>query len=267
MSVRQDAEGRRLVSLEVEVPGTPEQVWQAMATGPGVSAWFVPTQIEERVGGTLHFAMGPGMESAGTVTEWSPPHRFAYEERDWATHAPPLATEVTIEARAGGTCTVRMVHSLFASGDDWDDQLESFEAGWPGFFEVLRLYVRHHAGRPSAIVQASATITGTVEDGWTALHRALGFDDEPTEGSAVEMSEAGPALHGVVAATRAGRERACIVRVTDPQPGTASFGAFAWDDKVMLSLSLYFYGPHAEAAAADAQPQWQAWMDAVAQQI
>ncbi len=41
-------------------------------------------------------------------------------------------------ARSGSTCLVRMVHSLFASGDDWDDQLEGFEGGWPSLFEILR---------------------------------------------------------------------------------------------------------------------------------
>jgi hypothetical protein len=43
MSVKIDPSGRRSVQVEVEVPGTPEQVWQAIATGPGVSSWFVPT--------------------------------------------------------------------------------------------------------------------------------------------------------------------------------------------------------------------------------
>ena len=44
MSVKKDAFGRRSVTVEVEVPGTPEEVWQAIATGPGVSSWFVPTE-------------------------------------------------------------------------------------------------------------------------------------------------------------------------------------------------------------------------------
>ena len=39
MSVKKEANGRRSVQVEVEVPGTPEQVWQAIATGPGVGAW------------------------------------------------------------------------------------------------------------------------------------------------------------------------------------------------------------------------------------
>ena len=44
MPVKKDSSGRRYVQAEVEVPGTPEQVWQAIATGPGISSWFVPTE-------------------------------------------------------------------------------------------------------------------------------------------------------------------------------------------------------------------------------
>jgi len=44
-----------------------------------------------------------------------------------------------------------MVHSLFASTDDWDDQMEGFEDGWPSFFEVLRLYLSHFAGMEAAV--------------------------------------------------------------------------------------------------------------------
>ena len=46
MPVKVDASGRRSVQAEAEVPGTPEEVWQAIATGPGISSWFVPTEIQ-----------------------------------------------------------------------------------------------------------------------------------------------------------------------------------------------------------------------------
>ena len=48
MSVKKEASGRRSIQVEVEVPGTPEEVWQAIATGPGISSWFVPTEFEEQ---------------------------------------------------------------------------------------------------------------------------------------------------------------------------------------------------------------------------
>ena len=129
MSIKKDASGRRLVELELEVPGTPEQVWQAIATGAGISSWFVPTKVEPHLGGAVNFQLGEGIESIGRVTAWEPPRRFAYEERDWLPNAPPLASEFTIESRAGGTCAMRLVHSLFASNDEWDDQLERIESG------------------------------------------------------------------------------------------------------------------------------------------
>src|SRR4051794_38416305 len=47
MSVKKEPSGRRSIQVEVEVPGSPEEVWQAIATGPGVSSWFVPTEMEE----------------------------------------------------------------------------------------------------------------------------------------------------------------------------------------------------------------------------
>ena len=51
MSIKKESSGRRSVQVEVEVPGTPEEVWKAISTGPGISAWFVPTKVEERLGG------------------------------------------------------------------------------------------------------------------------------------------------------------------------------------------------------------------------
>jgi uncharacterized protein YndB with AHSA1/START domain len=86
MSVKKEPSGRRSIQVEVEVPGTPEEVWQAIATGPGISAWFVPTEFEERdgkpVAAKLNF--GPGMESRSVVTAWDPPRMIAREADGWA---------------------------------------------------------------------------------------------------------------------------------------------------------------------------------------
>src|SRR5680860_1811470 len=90
----------RVVIEEVEVSASPEAVWRAIATGPGIEAWFVPAEVDEREGGTIVTHHGPFGDSTGTVTVWDPPRRFVYEERDWnpdapdAQDAPPWATEV-----------------------------------------------------------------------------------------------------------------------------------------------------------------------------
>src|SRR5262245_40548042 len=177
MSVKKEASGRRSVQVQVEVPGTPEEVWQAIATGPGVSAWFVPTEIVEQDGKPVAVKsnFGPGMESTATVTSWDPPRKFAAESPGWTPDMPTMATEWSVEARAGGVCVVRVVHSLFASTDDWDNQLEGTEFGWPGFFRILRLYLAHFRGQRSAIMQWNAMPAGTAEDAWATLTAALGL--------------------------------------------------------------------------------------------
>ena len=176
MPLKRDASGRRSVQVEVEVPGTPEEVWQAIATGPGVSSWFVPTEVEERDGKpvAVRSNFGPGMESLATVTEWDPPRRFAAKSGDLGPNAPPVATEWIVEARAGGTCVVRVVHSLFASSDDWDNQLESIESGWPAFFRILRLYLTHFRGQRCSTFQLMGVAPEPLSKAWDALTGALG---------------------------------------------------------------------------------------------
>ena len=130
MSVKKEASGRRSIQVEVEVPGTPEEVWKAIATGSGISSWFVPTEFEERDGKPVAITMdfGPGMTARSAVTVWDPPRMFAAQGEGWG-GSPPIATEWTVEARAGGVCFVRVVNSLFASTDDWANQHEGTEHG------------------------------------------------------------------------------------------------------------------------------------------
>src|SRR3712207_1069198 len=95
--------------LELEVPGTPDQVWRAIATAEGISSWMMPTELDARPGGALTFHMGPDVDSHGRVTAFEPARRLTYEE-DWATlvgqagaDVTPLVTEFVVEARSGGT--------------------------------------------------------------------------------------------------------------------------------------------------------------------
>src|SRR6058998_3263629 len=112
MSVRKEPSGRRSVQVEVEVPGTPEEVWQAIATGPGISSWFVPAEFEEQDGKPVAIKLnfGPGMVSRSPITKWDPPRMFAADSAGWMPGSPNIADEWSVEARAGGVCVVRIVH-------------------------------------------------------------------------------------------------------------------------------------------------------------
>ena len=253
-------DSRRTVAVEVEVPGTPEQVWDTIATGPGISAWFVPTDVEPREGGAIAFHMDPGVDAPAIVTGWDPPRRFAYEERGWAANAPPLATEITVHAR-GGVCTVRLVHSLFTSSDAWDDQLESFETGWPGLFQVLRLYLRDFAGQPCATIRVTSPAAASETEAWQSLRVALGIDG----GSRHLRPGAGaPPLAGTIQDSAIVTPHVVLARLERPAPGVGLFGIYSWNDRIIMSMTLYLYGEGTGRIAARDEAGWRAWASSLA---
>lgn len=256
MSVRKEESGRRSVAVEVEVPGTPEEVWQAIATGPGVSSWFVPTEIRDDGAVISHF--GPGMDAVATRTAWEPPRRFAAES-EMGPGAPKLATEWVVEARSGGTCVVRVVHSLFAATDDWDNQLESVEGGWPAFFQILRLYLTHFRGEPSSAFQLMAMAAGPASSAWQALAGRLGLDGL-APGDRVESAEGAPPLAGQVVGVGNSDHPGVLLRLDAPAPGAAHLFAMGMGKQTVVSIRLYLYGPSAAEAALAQEPRWQAWL-------
>jgi uncharacterized protein YndB with AHSA1/START domain len=260
MSVKKEANGRRSVQVEFEVPGTPEEVWQALATGPGISSWFVPTEIEERDGKpvAVKYNFGPGVEPRAVVTTWDPPRIFAGEADGWSPGAPPIATEFRIEACRGGTCIVRIVHSHFASTDDWDNQLEGAKGGWAGFLNILRLYLKYFSGQRSAIMQVTAPVTGPDAESWEALTSALGV-----KGVSVGQRWTTPAgvspLSGVVELVTENPYDA-LLRLDKPGPGIAALGAVTYPGgQSMVAMNIYMYGDQAAATVARETPVWQAW--------
>ncbi len=260
MPIKKDSTGKRWVEMEFIAPGTPEQVWQAMATGPGNAAWFTKASIEERVGGAVRFDFGPDGGSAGEVTAWEPPHRFGYVEREWSKGAPPVATEITITSRSGDRCVVRMVHSLFSSSDDWDDQMEGFENGWPGFFEVLRVYLAHFAGKKAASFMALTSVEGDPLGMWTRLTEKLALAG--ADAGERRTSAAGPeSLSGVVERIHQdARQRYVLMRLEAPSPGVAVAGVYDLGPKVMASLTMFVYGDDAERTAAASEARWRPWL-------
>lgn len=260
MSVNKEPSGRRSIQIEVEVPGTPEQVWQAIATGPGISSWFVPATFEESNGKPVAMTLdfGPGMDSHGVVTAWDAPRVFTHESPGWFPGSPPIATEWSIEARTGGFCLVRVVQSLFASTDDWDEQLIGSEEGWPGIMRILKMYLAHFRGQRSAIMQVIVPAAGTTADAWATLTAALGL-----EGARVAqewIAPAGvPALGGVVKNVDEDPV-GVLLRLDKPCPGIAALFTMEFGNAVMAALTVYFYGDTAIETVAHEKPIWQAWM-------
>jgi uncharacterized protein YndB with AHSA1/START domain len=261
MPVKFDESGRRYVEAEVEVPGTPEDVWQAIATGPGITSWFVPTEVEEREGGTTTSNFGPGMVSSAKITRWDPPHRFAADSLDdMGPDFPPTATEWIVEAQSGGTCVVRVVHRWFASTDDWDEQFEGHTYGWLSFFRVLRLYLSHFRGQHGTPIQLMGIAPEPKEEAWDALTRPLGLAGA-TVGQRVRTGNGEPPLRGVVEwAGQPAWPEELLIRLDEPAPGIAHLVPHPMGGQVYLTLRFYLFGTGQEAVNRTSQ-QWQTWLN------
>jgi uncharacterized protein YndB with AHSA1/START domain len=242
----------RPIDLSVEVPGTPEEVWEAIATGPGISIWFVPTELEPRIGGAVRMFHGDALEEeTGEVTAWDPPHRFAFES-EYMDRS--LALELHVEARSGGTCVVRLVNSGFGDGADWEHLRESSATGWQMCLRVLELYLTHFAGQPSARIQTLGQADGPGV--WEAFTGALGIGS-PGVGDRVEVSR--PSLAGVVAYAD---DEGLTLRLDSPAPGVGIVAVGRVADAVYTQLSASLFGDGAGVVAAREQPVWEAWMRA-----
>jgi uncharacterized protein YndB with AHSA1/START domain len=259
MSVKKETSGRRSVQVEVEVPGTVEEVWQAIATGPGISSWFVPAKFEERDGKPVAIILnfGPGMDSRSEITAWDPPRKFSAQGEGWG-GSPPIADEWSVEARQGGTCIIRIVHSLFASTDDWDEQLEGTESGWPAFFRILRIYLADFRGQRSATMQWLAPAAGSETEAWDKLTTLLGLKGAGA-GQKFNAVSGAPAMSGTVENVSQSPYNE-LLRIDKPWSGVAALGAVNFGGSTMITLSFYLYGDQAEAHVARDRPQWDAWI-------
>jgi uncharacterized protein YndB with AHSA1/START domain len=259
MPVKKDPSGRRSVQAEVEVPGTPEQVWQAIATGPGISSWFVPAEIEEREGGTAttHFGPGNTMDSVAKITEWDPPRRFVAETEEGPGK---VATEWTVQTRSGDSCVVRVVHSWFATTDDWDHEFEGHTYGWLSFFRLLRLYLTHFPGARGASFQVMGTTPPPKEAAWKSLMGGLGIPAAKVGAKVATQGDA-PQLAGTVEwAGQPEWPEELVLRLDTPAVGIAHFAPHPMSGKVFLALRFYLFGEAAAAATARMEPEWAQWI-------
>jgi uncharacterized protein YndB with AHSA1/START domain len=175
---------------EAVVDATPEQVWEAIATGPGWDSWFMGrNSIAPRPGGEVSFTIGDLTERS-TVTKWDPPHRFV------ATSAPGPdgyfhQFDYTLEPRERGKTEIKYVHSGML-GDEWEAEYEGMSEGDPMYFRKLVEYLEHFSGRFATPVNAMGPNAGEDrEAAMRAFRRALGLPDGVEEGDRVTLRPEG----------------------------------------------------------------------------
>jgi uncharacterized protein YndB with AHSA1/START domain len=235
---------------EITVDATPEQVWEAVATGPGIDAWFMGrNEVEPRLGGRARMVVGDFFTAESTVTAWEPPHRFAHRT-DEAPDGSFMAFEFLIEGRGEGTTVIRLVHSGFLPGDDWEAEYDSVRKGDAVFLRTLAAYLTYFPGRVATPVTAWGNPQPSQEQVWEGHKRALGISGPVREGDAARFTLPGSGpVDGVVDAVL--EPNILGVRTED--------GLFRFEGRqgaVGVGHHIFANVDEKEATAA-----WQAWLN------
>ena len=137
----------RSLAKEIEVAAPPGEVWSAWTSTEGIALWWNPpkSNIDLRIGGPfeIHFSLDEpegkqGSEGCRVLSyvpgesfsfTWNaPPHLPLRESNTWVVLA---FSEVPAGTR------VRLVHTGFLEGPDWDDYIAYFETAWGYVLDLL----------------------------------------------------------------------------------------------------------------------------------
>jgi uncharacterized protein YndB with AHSA1/START domain len=239
------------ITQEAEVEATPEQVWEAIATGRGQDSWFMGrNEVEPREGGRGSFTIG-GYTEDTTIEKWDPPRRFVASSSGSISEVNRF--EYTIEEPTPGRTAIRYVHSGMLGGDDWQKIYEAMSEGYPMYFAKLVEYLEHFSGRFATPVDARGPFVGEPEEIMAGFRRALGVPDDVGEGDHVDLHPDGlPPIAGVIDC--AGRSF-LGVRTDDAMYRFIS----GFDGTTMVGHHLFAEGVDQDKA----ERQWSDWLERV----
>ena len=223
------------IRREVELPATPEAVWEAVATGPGTASWLFPEST-----------------NPDDIVESDRPHKFAV--RTEGEGGSFNALEFVIEAREGGTAVLRYVHSGVLDDDGWDWQYDAASTHTDFYLHTLAQYLEHFSpttatyvgGGPDGINGPDAS---SAPDAFETLKSTLGAS---AEGDRVTVPIGGG--DGVVDYVN---DKFLGVRTDDAL--YCFFGRNAWSLPVGVSVHHFGNGIDPDAAG-DA---WRDWLAGV----
>ena len=152
------------ITVDTELPGTPERVWEAVTTG--TPAWMFPTD---------------GWPAERTVEDY-PRHLVSRMEGPdgWFNQL-----EHVLEPLDGGGARLHYVHSgIFA--ENWDQQYDGASRHTEFYLHTLGQYLKYFDGRPVVFTDIQAPSASAVPDGFVRLKQALGAEGA-TPGSTLKL--------------------------------------------------------------------------------
>lgn len=139
----------RSVETELEINAPLDAVWKALTDAEELVRWFpLHAKVKPGKGGVIWASWGPPFEGESTIQIWEPNRHL---RTGWPFTASGgekgvLFVDYFLES-TGGKTRLRLVHSGFGVGGDWDAEYDGVTRGWAFELNGLRHYLEHHRGR------------------------------------------------------------------------------------------------------------------------
>ena len=234
---------------ETAVAATPDQVWQALTTGPGVDSWLMGRTEIDPAARTATFEMF-GDRATSAITAWEPGHRYATRQQP-NPDGTYMAFEWLIEARDGGGAVVRFVHSGLL-GDTWEAEYDGLSVGDQAYLRKLAVYVDHFA--PRTATQGMFLPGPITADPWAALTAAVGAGPDAADGQPARLTV--PGIEPVSGVVQFVTDRS-FVGMRTPDAMYALIHGF----NRMTFATAHFFDDRDRSAEIGA---WQAWLGTLA---
>lgn len=247
----------RTIELGVEIPAPADQVWKALTDATELTRWFPPdARVTPGPGGAIFISWGGAWSSELRIDAWEEGRRLRLVEERPAfgadgqpTGRSPVLLWLEYELAPGdhaASTRLRLVHSGFGHGADWDDEVEATRAGWVFELRSLRHYLTRHRGISRQLAWAVRSTDVPPGEAWPRLTGGL-LTSSLAAARPGDRYEArtvfGQALSGEVLGSRPGELYATVEPLGD---GLFRMGAEPLGGRTFLQAGFSLWGVERE---------------------
>jgi uncharacterized protein YndB with AHSA1/START domain len=163
---------------EIAIDAPAEALWKAITDPRELTNWFpLQAEVEPGEGGRVELGWGPEMRGVSRIEAWDPPRLLRtswFDPSQSVGDGHPSGSEhgtiveYRIESRHGQT-VLRLVHSGFGRGADWDEEYDGTRRGWAHELRSLRHYLERHRGRRREVAWVRQPVAVEPEEMWNRL--------------------------------------------------------------------------------------------------
>jgi uncharacterized protein YndB with AHSA1/START domain len=129
----------RTVEKELFIAAAPERVYRALTNVDDLKRWFVTNaEVKLQPGGVFNLYWQQE-NVKGEVVESDPPHRLTFTWDERPAHGITTCT-IELTPEADGTL-LRLAHTGFLEGDNWDDLYNGVNTGWTSELGNLKTWL------------------------------------------------------------------------------------------------------------------------------